>query len=79
MLWRRLEYLLPWRRRAAERDMQEELSSIRAMAAPGELGNLARGIDAMADSRNSGDRDVNSYPRKSAPGKAGWEQGTPRV
>ena len=25
MLWRRLGYLLPWRRRAAERDMREEL------------------------------------------------------
>jgi putative ABC transport system permease protein len=39
-LWRRLQYLLPWRRRAAERDMQEELRSIADMAAPGELGNL---------------------------------------
>ena len=40
MLWRRLTYLLPWRRRAAERDMREELASIASMAAPGELGNL---------------------------------------
>jgi len=40
MLWRRLGYLLPWRRRAAERDMQEELRSIAAMAERGELGNL---------------------------------------
>jgi putative ABC transport system permease protein len=40
MIWKRLPYLLPWRRRAAERDMQEELQSIAAMAAPGELGNL---------------------------------------
>ncbi|HEX7777625.1 MAG TPA: ABC transporter permease, partial [Vicinamibacterales bacterium] len=38
--WKRLGYLLPRRRRAAERDMQEELRSIAAMAAPGELGNL---------------------------------------
>jgi putative ABC transport system permease protein len=40
ILWRRLQYLLPWKRRAAERDMQEELRSIAAMAQPGELGNL---------------------------------------
>jgi hypothetical protein len=40
MLWKRLGYLLPWRRRAAERDMQEELRSIAAMADRGELGNL---------------------------------------
>jgi len=37
---KRLLYLLPWRRRAAERDMQEELRSLAEMAAPGELGNL---------------------------------------
>ncbi len=40
MFLKRLPYLLPWRRRAAERDMQEELRSIAEMAAPGELGNL---------------------------------------
>jgi putative ABC transport system permease protein len=40
MFWKRLGYLLPWRRRAAERDMQEELRSIAAMADRGELGNL---------------------------------------
>ena len=28
MFWKRLQLLLPWRRRAAERDMQEELRSI---------------------------------------------------
>src|SRR5262245_56225479 len=39
-LFKRLRLLLPWRRRAAERDMQEELQSIAAMASPGELGNL---------------------------------------
>jgi predicted permease len=37
---KRLGYLLPWRRRAAERDMQEELRSIAALADPRELGNL---------------------------------------
>jgi predicted permease len=40
MFWKRLTYLLPWRRRAAERDMREELRSIAEMATPGELGNL---------------------------------------
>ena len=40
MFWKRLGYLLPWRRRAAERDMQEELRSIAAMAGPRALGNL---------------------------------------
>ena len=40
MFLKRLPYLLPWRRRAAERDMQEELQSIAEMSAPGELGNL---------------------------------------
>ena len=50
MLWRRLAFLLPWRRRAAERDMEEELRSIRAMAAPRELGNLTLAAeDARAE------------------------------
>jgi predicted permease len=50
MLWRRLALLLPWRRRAAERDMEEELRSIRAMASPGELGNLTLAAeDARAE------------------------------
>ena len=40
MFLKRLPYLLPWRRRAAERDMQDELRSIAEMSAPGELGNL---------------------------------------
>ena len=40
MFLKRLALLLPWRRRAAERDMQDELKSIAAMARPGELGNL---------------------------------------
>jgi predicted permease len=50
MFWRRLGYLLPWRRRAAERDMQEELRSIAAMADPRELGNLTLAAeDARAE------------------------------
>ena len=50
MLWKRLLYLLPWRRRAAERDMQEELRSIAAMAEPRELGNLVLAAeDARAE------------------------------
>ena len=48
MVWKRLGYLLPWRRRAAERDMQEELRSIAAMADPRELGNL---VIAAEDAR----------------------------
>ena len=50
MLWKRLGYLLPWRRRAAERDMQEELRSIAEMADPRELGNLTLAAeDARAE------------------------------
>jgi putative ABC transport system permease protein len=50
MLWKRLLYLLPWKRRAAERDMQEELQSIARMATPGELGNLTLAAeDARAE------------------------------
>src|SRR5262245_33951484 len=40
MFVRRLLLLLPWRRRAAEQDMRDELRSIAQMAEPGELGNL---------------------------------------
>jgi macrolide transport system ATP-binding/permease protein len=39
-LWRKLAYLLPWKRRSEERDMQEELDALREMADPAELGNL---------------------------------------
>ncbi len=39
-LWQRLKYLSPAFRRAEERDMQEELESLAAMAGQGELGNL---------------------------------------
>jgi predicted permease len=50
MLWRRLVYLLPWQRRAAERDLRDELASIAAMAPPGELGNLTLAAeDARAE------------------------------
>lgn len=50
MFWKRLTYLLPWRRRAAERDMREELQSIAEMATPGELGNLTLAAeDARAE------------------------------
>jgi predicted permease len=48
-MWRRLAHLLPWRRRAAERDMQEELRSIAAMAEPRELGNLTLAAERARD------------------------------
>ena len=38
--WRKLKYLLPSCRRAEERDMQEELASLAAIAGRRELGNL---------------------------------------
>jgi predicted permease len=40
MIWNRLRYLSAARRRAEELEMQEEFESLKAMAAPGELGNL---------------------------------------
>ncbi len=40
MKGRNLKYLLPWRRRAEERDIQEELHTLKQMAEPGELGSL---------------------------------------
>ena len=39
-VWTKLKYLLPSRRRAEERDMQEELESLKEMAGSRELGNL---------------------------------------
>ena len=46
----RLSLLLPWRRRAAERDMREELQAIASMAEPRELGNLTMAAeDARAE------------------------------
>jgi predicted permease len=40
MIWRRLQYLLPSRRRAEERDMHEELDALVQIAGERELGNL---------------------------------------
>jgi predicted permease len=45
----RLRHLLPWRRRATEDDVREELESLRAMAEPGELGNLTLAAEAARD------------------------------
>ena len=45
MLLRRLKYLLPSSRRSEESDMQSELESLAAMAAPGELGNITRAAE----------------------------------
>jgi predicted permease len=39
-MWRRLRYLLPFYRRAEERDMQEEFDALTAIAGGLELGNL---------------------------------------
>ena len=39
-LRRKLAYLLPWRRRAEDRDMREELDALREIAGPRALGNL---------------------------------------
>jgi predicted permease len=39
-LWRKLAHLIPSVRRAAERDMRDELDALREIAGPGELGNL---------------------------------------
>jgi putative ABC transport system permease protein len=48
-IWRRLKYLVPWHRRAEEKDMQEELASLKELAAPGELGSLALAADNARD------------------------------
>jgi len=40
MIWSRFRFLLPRRRRADERETQEELASLKELAEPGELGNL---------------------------------------
>ena len=39
-LWRKFTYLLPWVRRGEDRDIQEELESLRQFAGPVELGNV---------------------------------------
>jgi len=44
-VWRKLQYLLPSRRRAQENEMREELESLALMAEPGELGNLTRAAE----------------------------------
>jgi predicted permease len=50
MFSKRIGYLLPWRRRAAEQEIAEELRSIAAMAQPGELGSLTLAAeDARAE------------------------------
>src|ERR1051326_8069382 len=41
MFWSKLKFLLPWKRRSEEQDMQEELESLKAMAERRELGNFA--------------------------------------
>src|SRR5579884_3009019 len=41
----RLKYLWPARRRREERDMQDELDSLRAVAGRGELGNLTLAME----------------------------------
>jgi macrolide transport system ATP-binding/permease protein len=62
--WWKLKHLLPFVRRAKERDMHEELASLREMAGPGELGNLtlvaenARGVWTWAGLERLG-RDLN--------------------
>jgi putative ABC transport system permease protein len=44
-LGQKLKYLLPSYRRAQERDMNEELESLAAIAEPGELGNITRAAE----------------------------------
>ena len=45
MIWNRLKYLWPARRRQEERDMREELGSLAAIAGTKELGNLTLAIE----------------------------------
>jgi len=40
MFWRKLRYLLPWVRRAEDREIQDELRALQDIAGPRELGNL---------------------------------------
>jgi predicted permease len=48
--WRKFVYLLPWKRRAEDREMQEELAALRDIAGPRELGNLTLAAeDARAE------------------------------
>lgn len=48
-LWRRLALLLPWRRRAADQDMAEELRALAAMAGPGNLPDLVAAAEGARD------------------------------
>ncbi len=49
-LWHKLRYLVPSIRRAADRDMQEELDALKELAGPRELGNLTLAAeDARAE------------------------------
>lgn len=43
--WRKLAHLIPSVRRASERDMQDEVESLREMAGPGALGNLTLAVE----------------------------------
>lgn len=45
MIWRKLPYLFPSRRRAEERDMQEELDALAQIAGKRELGNLTQAAE----------------------------------
>lgn len=49
MIWKKFRYLLPWQRRAEEREMQEELESLARMAEPGELGSLTLAAERARD------------------------------
>ena len=43
--WKKLTHVIPSVRRASERDMQEEVESLREMAGPGALGNLTLAVE----------------------------------
>ena len=43
--WKKLTHLIPLVRRASERDIQEEVESLREMAGPGALGNLTLAVE----------------------------------
>jgi macrolide transport system ATP-binding/permease protein len=45
MMWEKWKYLLPFRRRCAEREMQEELEALAEIAGRRELGNLTRAAE----------------------------------
>src|SRR6476646_159590 len=45
MIWNRLKYLWPAWRRREERDMREELESLRAIAGARELGNITLAME----------------------------------